>query len=373
MSGEIKHSCPTLDGSDKQAVIEVLDGGMLTQGERGEQIEAWFRDQWKVDNAYAVGSGSQALAVALRSLHGGHRNKVIMPTYACNSLMAVTDSLGLESVLAESGPDYCICPESVRSLMDDDVAAIIVPHLFGIRADVEAFLKLDVPIIEDFAHALRKNNQLRGHFGICSFNATKVIAAGEGGAVLTRSQLETQRVDPIVKLPFSAVRNPLYAFSDLQAALAVNQLNKLAEFERRRLLLAQTYLHELSAVDELVFPVSVEHFDMVFRFPIVLQMQQVTVDEVIERAALVGLNIRRPVSPLMHHIFEPEREFAIADDLWRRTFSLPLYPSLTEEDAIKIAGILKQILKSINEEKDIFKHRISKNRDDGAHSFSPRK
>jgi len=149
---------------------------------------------------------------------------------------------------------FNIDPVAAGRAVTSKTRAIIVPHLFGLPADLTAFERLGVPLIEDCAQTLGVTESGRpvgtvGRLTVCSFYATKLLCAGEGGMVLSNDCALLDRVrslreyDGATKLDPSSFNLKL---TDLQAALGLSQLGRFESFQERRCVLAATYREALS-------------------------------------------------------------------------------------------------------------------------------
>jgi len=253
----IPHSRPTLGPEAAQAVFDVISSGYIAEGSAVEEFEQSFAKYLNIRHAVATNSGTSALHLALLALEVGPGDEVIIPSYVCSALLNAVNYTGATPVLAD------ICPRTfnleaadVKKRITDRTTAIIVPHLFGLAADLDALLALDVPIIEDCAQAVGAAYAQRpaGTFGaaaVFSFYATKVITTGEGGMVVTNSREIAGRIRDLkiydqkdnYKIRFN------YKMTDIQATLGLNQLQRLDAFIRRRKAIAEQYTRSFKALD----------------------------------------------------------------------------------------------------------------------------
>ncbi|MBU4212192.1 MAG: DegT/DnrJ/EryC1/StrS aminotransferase family protein [Verrucomicrobia bacterium] len=257
----ISHSRPYLEDREIAAVVQALRAGHLAQGEEVALLErdlsALFDAGRSPPKRYArasevvvVSSGTAALYLALVALGAQKGKKVIIPSYTCRSLYAAVAHAGATPICADTGKDsVCITPSSVSPLLDDTVGAVIVPHMFGYRADIDAFLALGCPVIEDCAqsaggrHADGALLGSKGHIAVLSFYGTKLLPAGEGGACVTRRK----ELAETIRLLRNCDERPLnpcafnFKMGDLNAALARAKLQSLPAMNERRAFLAQRY------------------------------------------------------------------------------------------------------------------------------------
>ena len=194
---EIAFHRPAIGEAEKAAVMEVLDSGWLTTGERTLRFEAAFRERLGVRHAVAVNSATAALHLALEGLGIGPDDEVIVPTYTFASSGEVVRYLGARPRLADVDSVTCnLTPATIEAQLRPATKAIQVVHIAGFVADMAPILDLaerhGLAVIEDAAHALPATNGGRhagtwGTAGAFSFYATKTVTTGEGGMLVTES------------------------------------------------------------------------------------------------------------------------------------------------------------------------------------------
>jgi perosamine synthetase len=245
----IPHSRPTLGDEEARAVTEVIQSGHIAEGEVVARFEKAFAGKMGVQDAVTVSSGTAALHLALLAMGIGPEHEVIIPSYVCSALLHAVQYVGAQPVPAEIDPlTYNIDPDDVKKRITTRTKAVIVPHMFGLAADLERLLKLDVPIIEDCAQAVGGTYHQKplGTFGdaaIFSFYATKMIATGEGGMVTSKSPKIIARVRDLKTYDGKAADRVRYNYklTDVQAALGEVQLARLDDFIEQRRKIAWRY------------------------------------------------------------------------------------------------------------------------------------
>ena len=168
----------------------------------GTPVVREFEEQWResIGSRYglSVVNGSSALYSAFFGLGVGPGDEVICPTYTWICTIAPATLLGARPVFAESDPDTLLVdPEDVKRRITKNTRAIVVVHLWGLVADMDAFMAISeetgIPIIEDCSHAHGASYKGRmaggiGAAGCWSFQGTKPVSAGEGGMLVTDDQ-----------------------------------------------------------------------------------------------------------------------------------------------------------------------------------------
>jgi perosamine synthetase len=344
----IPHSRPTLDQTDYENVLQVLKSRNLVQGERVSRLENTLSALIGVRGGGAVSSGTAALHLSLISLGIGQGDEVILPSFVCSAPLNAIHYTGASPVICDiDRTTYNLDTADVKKRITKNTKAIILPHMFGLPADLDEMLSFGIPIIEDCAHSpgsLYRGTHA-GSFGILSifsFYATKMIASGEGGMVLSRNEelIETIRDlrDYDEKETYRVRYN--YKMTDIQASLGIRQLRKLPFFIEKRQNIADIYTKELKGCGCTLPAVTEDRRHIFFRYVILAENAL----ELIDSMAAKGIACRKPVFKPLHRYAGlsgcPNTEW-----VWERAVSIPIYPSLTEEEIYKILEALKSFTK----------------------------
>ncbi|MGE0500685.1 MAG: DegT/DnrJ/EryC1/StrS family aminotransferase [Rhizobiaceae bacterium] len=341
----IPHSRPWITEGDRAAVLACLESGMIARGDLVRQLERRLAETFGFADAVAVGSGCQALLLALRATGIGGGDRVALPTFVCPELLGVIAAACATPVLADVGPDYLLddadaCVETSRA------NAVILPSLFGRRARWNPRGRSAL-VIHDWAQYLPLSPSHDDvDIAILSFGATKVMTAAEGGAVMLRSTETADAVRRQMRLGESGFGLNLFPLSDLQAALAISQLDRVDEIGSRRIQLADAYVQAFGAIPGLS-TVAFAAGDIPYRLAVRAEPELLArlggLDAVLAEYERNGIAARRPVAVLLHHIVETDRSFPAADALYATTFSIPLYPSLSENEREWITDVTRKI------------------------------
>lgn len=340
MSESIAHSRPAMGEDEVAAAVRIVRSGLLAQGREVELFESEMAAFAGRRFAVAVSSGTAALHLGLLALGVGAGDRIAMPSYVCTALLHATWATGAVPVLCDIDPHTRnMDPELLGALAPPRAA--IVPHMFGLPASTELFDELGIPYIEDCAMSIgaaHAGRRLGGHgaLSICSFYATKMLGAGEGGMVLTDDEeiavavrgLREYDGAPARQLRFNA------KMTDLHAAIGRVQLRRLPEFVARRRELARLYQRKFISFPSIKTPLdNSEH--IYYRY--VLKVVG-NVELFIERLEKSGVAARRPIYNPLH------RELGLADGEYPHTaaaydsdLSLPIYPALSDLEANCVA------------------------------------
>jgi perosamine synthetase len=338
----IPHSRPSITEQDVERVAAVVRSGQLAQGPEVAALERELAARLGVEAAAVVGSGTAALELALRALDVGPGHDVLIPSYVCDALHHAVTRCGAHPVLVDADPStLSLSAKEAEARLTPRTRAVVVPHAFGLAVDLAPFLALGVPVIEDCAQALGAEVGGRpagsaGVLGVCSFYATKMVAAGEGGAVVGPARLVARVRDARDYDEREALTPRMNAkLTDMQAALARSQLARLDAFVARRRAIAARYRARLARADCRV-PPDADRAHVYHRFVIALERDPVNV-----QAALAsrGIAARRPVFRPLHRALGLQG-FPEAERLWSSALSIPCYPRLTDGDIDEVADAL---------------------------------
>jgi len=340
----IPHSRPTLDQTDYENVLHVLKSGNLVQGEQVNRLENTLSALIGVSGGVAVSSGTAALHLALLSLGIQKGDEVILPSFVCSAPLNAIRYTGAEPVIADvDRHTFNIDVHDLKRRITPKTKAVIVPHMFGLPADVDDIKSFGIPVIEDCAQSLGSSYKGAytgsiGDLSIFSFYATKMIATGEGGMVLSNNESLTEIIrdfrDYDEKEHYNVRYN--YKMTDIQAALGISQLNKLSFFIEKRKNIADIYDHEYQncGFETPIVPSEGDH--IYYRYVLLLDQA----DQFIDKMTQEGVACRKPVFKPLHRYLSLSG-YDTTDRLWERAVSIPIYPSLTDNEISKIIEAVK--------------------------------
>jgi perosamine synthetase len=345
----IPHSKVVLDEGDLASVTRLLRSGLLTQGKYVSALEEKAASLIKVSHAAAVSSGTAALHLSLLALGVGEGSEVIIPSYVCTALLNAVNYVRATAVLVDIDPaTYNITIEGIKEAITRKTRAIIIPHMFGLPADIEPIVSLGIPVIEDCAHSAgaKFRGRYTGSFGLLSvfsFYATKMLGAGEGGMVLSneRDLIETVRDlrEYDEKRSYTVRYN--YKMTDIQAALCESVLNKLPSFIQKRKEIARIYDNGLRYVDAKVPVVPGGREHVYYRYVVSLDDPLPFMEEMEKK----GVECRRPVFKPLHKYLQLS-DYPMTDSAWEKAVSIPIYPSLKREEVCLIVDAVKAVHES---------------------------
>jgi len=265
----------TFDESEIALVTEALRSGTLTttKGKFGKELEKKFAEKVSAKYAYACTSGTAAIHIAVAAINPNPGDEII--TTSITDMGALTPLMyrGVVPVFAEVDPKTLnVTAETIAAKISDRTKAIIVTHLFGNPCDMVPIMELarekNIPVIEDSAQTFLakcgdKFAGAVGDIGCYSLQQGKHMTTGEGGMVVTNDEKLARHMFLYINKAWGyGDANPdhyfmalNYRISELQAAVALGQLDKLEECVASRQKTAAMLTDLLQGIDGIETPV----------------------------------------------------------------------------------------------------------------------
>ena len=259
----------TFGVEEMNAVKEVLESGTLitTKGKYGKMLEESFAEKMDVKHAFACNSGSAAVHVAIQAINPNPGDEIV--TTSITDMGALTPIIyqGAIPVFADVDPKTLnVTAETIEAALSEKTKAIIVTHLFGNPCEMKAIMELadskGIPVIEDTAQSFlatvdgEKVGTI-GAIGAFSFQQGKQMTTGEGGIVVTNDDDLARRLYLCINKAWGyGDENPdhyfialNYRMTELQAAIAYEQLKKLDDSVKQRQKMAQLLDEKIADIE----------------------------------------------------------------------------------------------------------------------------
>ena len=349
----ITHSKPTIEQDDIKAISEVLNSGQIAQGPMVDKFEKELSKSIDVKGGVATNSGTSALHLALLALDIRKGDKVIIPSYVCTALLNAINYVHAKPVIADINMEnFNISVSDIEKKIDEKTKAIIVPHMFGLAADIDEILNFGVPVIEDCAQSIGATykGKMVGCFGVISifsFYATKMLATGEGGMAASNSDELLKKMRDLREYDFKSDYKVRYNYkmTDMQAALGISQLSKLPTFIDRRKQIAEYYSEKFSNLD-VILPTSKKHKEHIFYRYVVRTNKDTDIKKCFDGFKKKNVICDSPVyKPLHVYLGLNKKDFINTEEIMNSAISIPTYPSLTENEMNYVSSIVKEVLK----------------------------
>ena len=351
---------PQIGAEEKQAVMEVLDSGMIAQGPRVKAFEEAFAAMCGVKHAIATTSGTTALHVALLAHGIGEGDEVITTSFtfiaSANSILFT----GARPVFVDIDPvTFNINPELIEAAITPRTKAIMPVHLFGLSCNMDAIMQIaekhGLQVIEDAcqSHGASYNGRKVGSFGTGAFSLypTKNMTSAEGGMITTNDDAIAEKCRVIRQ---HGMRRRYYhdelgfnfRMTDVHAAIGLEQLKKLGRNNKVRQENASYLSAHLKGVIVPRVPKGYVHVYHQYTLRLPDGKRDALRTHLQENG--VGSEVYYPVpvhqqsfymAELGYHLSLPEAERASAEVL-----SLPVHPALSQADLETIVARVNEIM-----------------------------
>ena len=403
LNGRLRRSFPRVplavpfwSGETYRKILHCIVSGGIIAGPDLVDLRRQLLDYFSVPDIVLCGSGSLALELALRVCDLQAGDEVIIPSFCCSAVVAPISAMGATPVLADVGGELNLTIDAVDAVCTRRTRVVIVPHLFGNPADIEAIAELgnakNLVVIDDAAQALGAtiDGQPLGSFGdmgIVSFGAEK-ICFGLGGGVLishSRGVLDAAREIPLAPpsgsrmlqglastqlrrrwrrwtLPaqvlLAQAKNPAApplpyrteSMANLQAALAGNLLSALSEnlaARRARVGAYHEFLGDCDGLELISHRSGSACLTQVIRLLPGRTGDRATA--LIAALGAAGIEVQGSYMPI--HLLDWARQavwdrLPLTNEIWEGLVELPCEPSVSMADVESISAVVKQVLKT---------------------------
>jgi perosamine synthetase len=373
---------PWIDEDEKREILNVLNENALTSaakdgGKRVREFESHLRSYLNVKNAVAVNSGTSALHAALLAANIGQGDEVLLPSFTFVATANSVIATGAKPVFVDVNKhDFTIDVTDLKTKITKNSKVIIPVHLYGHPCDMNEIVELaekkSIIVIEDACQSLGStyNNKQTGTFGIMgcfSFYASKVLTAGEGGAVVTNDDTIVEKIKMIrnhgiVDGYDTRIFGLNLRLPELSAAVAKTQmirLGKMLDLRRRNAELLTRLISNFANDNEIVLPRESQNK----RFNWYLYTVAFTNDNLrdkVQKKMLINDKVGATVyyDPPVHRTPYYERivgsktsssrspgiELTNTDWASKHVLSLPIHPLLTLEEIQRIAQSIQGAL-----------------------------
>ncbi len=364
----LPYSRQLIEQDDVSAVVKVLQSDFLTQGPKVREFEQALADYGGAEYAVVFNTGTAALHSAYFAAGITSGDEIITSpiTFAAtaNAALYLGARPSFVDIETETGN---INPDLIEERITKKTKALVPVHYGGHPVDLDQIhqiaQKYGLLVIEDACHALgtRYKGRKIGAFSdltVFSFHPVKPLTTGEGGAILTNNEefykrLKLFREHGITKSPELLTNKTEggwyyemhhlgfnYRITDIQCALGISQLKKLARFIKMRRDIVRFYQESLAGISEIRLPREREYaYSSWHLFPIQLKA------ELVQRKKEIFRQLRaRKIWVQVHYIpvyWHPYYErlgyekgiCPVAEDFYHREISLPVFQGMTNEEA----------------------------------------
>lgn len=341
------------------AIAAVLDEGWYILGKQVSAFEQAFADYLGVKHAIGVGSGTDALHLALRALDIGPGDEVITVSHTAVATAAAIEIAGATPVLVDIEPDYyTLDPSQLEAVLTPRTRAVLPVHLYGQPAEMDPILAFarrhGLEVVEDCAQAHGARYRGRrvgglGDAGCFSFYPTKNLGAiGDGGAIVTDDDKVADRLKQLREYGWDNRRNSRRPgwnsrLDELQAAILNVKLPHLEADNRRRRAVALIYDEALSPLP-LALPRRRDDCDHAYRLYVVACDDRDALSAHLRsRDIVAGIHYALPVHRQSAYAgrLAGAMDLPVTDKAVASVLSLPIFPELQEAQATSIVDAVR--------------------------------
>lgn len=373
-------SRPSITEQDIENVAAVLRSGWITTGPRAAELEQRFCDLTGCGNAVALSSATAGMHLLLHAHGIGPGDEVITPSLTWVSIINLVAACGAKPVFADVDRDTLMTTAPMIEPLVTERTRLVMPvHFAGAPLDLVPLRALStrhgIPLVEDAAHAVGTayHGQPIGHGGtaIFSLHAIKNITTAEGGMFCSNDAALAEKIrrlkfhglgvdaydrQTLGRTPQAEVVEPGFKYNlpDMNAVLALGQLDRLEAINARRAELAALYHDQLAIIDEII-PLGLPDYSMkhawhLFVVRLDINRAGISRDEFMaalkDRGIGTGLHFR----PVHTHKYYRERmpvpDGQLPNTDWNsdRIMSLPLFPDMRDTDVSRVVTAIKSVL-----------------------------
>ncbi len=350
-------------------VADAIRSGWLTMGPKVVEFEQLFNSYIGSKESVMLNSATAALHLALKAIHLQAEDEVIIPTNTFVATAEVVTYFGAKPVLCDiEYTTHNIDVSKIESLITSKTKAIIPVHFGGQPCDMDEIFSIakrySLKIIEDAAHALPSTykgtliGNLPSDMTCFSFYATKTLSTGEGGMLTTNApeyakNVRINRLHGISKDVWDRYRGGgweydvidngnKYNSTDINAALGISQLSKLEWMNEKRASIAIRYTQ---AFDGKIETITIKKDRATSHHLYVLKVNNR--DELYEQLKECGIGTSVHFIPIHKHTYYKKQydyqdeAYPVANTVFSKSLSLPIYPDLSDED---VTYIIEKVL-----------------------------
>jgi len=368
VQNQIYLDSPNLGELEKQYLNRCIDSTFVSShGPLVSEFEMKFSRLLDCRNAVSVQSGSAGLHMALYELGIGKGDEVILPALTFIATANAVKYVGATPVFVDVDPStWNIDSEKVVKCITSNTKAIIAVHLYGNPCGLSELKEIannhNLYIVEDAAESLcskyaGKYTGTFGDFGVFSFNGNKVMTTGSGGMIVGADQSKIDHIKILVNQAkkeddcfFHTEVGFNFSMTNLQAALGLAQLERLAEFIDKKKRIHKIYARAFKDATTISLQNSYPESETMWWFNSVMidgASIGLSIPAIQEKLIQKGIPSRRLFRPLVDfppYAVKDKSVYANAYHIYENGLCLPSSTVNEAEDAERVANVLVDIL-----------------------------
>lgn len=348
-----------------KAVDDVFTSGQLILGEKVKHFENAYASYCKTNYGIGVDNGTNALVLALRGLGIGFGDEVLTVANTAIPTVSAIVTVGATPVFVDINPgSYLMNIDLLEEKITPKTKCILPVHLYGQCVDMDPLIGLankhHLYIVEDCAqaHGAEYKNRKAGSMSdvsATSFYPTKVLGAyGDGGLILTNS---AELDHKLRKLRFYGAEKTYYAMEhgynsrldEVQAAILLTKLPHLEDYISRRRTIADLY-NELLKGTDLILPKESEYNRHSYYLYVVRHHKRdLIISKLKEKDIFLNVSYPWPIHLMSGYSYLGYKEGDLVETeiVAKEIFSLPMYPTLTDDEVGYVCEQIKIVLNDI--------------------------
>jgi len=351
---------PIIGEEEKQAVLEVLDSGIIAQGPRVKQFEENFAAMCGVKHAIATTSGTTALHIALLAHGIGEGDEVITSPFTFIASANAMLFVGAKPVFVDiDARTFNLDADMIEAAITPHTKAILPVQLYGLCCDMPAIMKTaakhNLIVIEDAcqAHGAMVGEEKAGSFGTGTFSLypTKNMTSAEGGMLTTDDDAVEEKCRVIRN---HGMRRRYYhdelgynfRMTDVHAAIGNAQLGKLDGFNQKRRTNAAFYSENLKGVTTPYEPEGYTHVYHQYTIRVPDGRRDALRETMKEKE--IGSEIYYPMpihqQGFYQDMFGKNQNLPVSDQMAKEVLSIPVHPSLAQADLEKVVETINTFI-----------------------------
>lgn len=351
---------PVISEAAKEAVVDVLDSGMIADGDKVRAFEDEFAEFVGVEHAVATANGTTALHAKLEAAGIGEGDVVLTSPFSFIASANAVRHAGAEPVFADVREEtFNLDPEACRDVLENrEIDAIMPVHLYGLPADMGAFRNLaaefNCHLFEDAAQAhgatfRGENVGSIGDAAAFSFYPTKNMTTGEGGMITTDDDEIAERARQVINHGRSGAYEHEfvgynYRMTNIQAAIGRDQLERLPQWIEQRQENAAVLTERLVDVADVETPVVPADRTHAYHQYTVRTDDRDRLKEALE-ANGIGYGVYYPKTIPDQPAYPVGNSPPVASILAETSLSLPIHPQVDTDDVEQIDKVIRNSLK----------------------------
>ena len=376
----LPYALPLIEEDDIAGVVDSLKSGWIAKGPKTMEFEHQFAEYVGAKYAVALNSCTAALHLSLVAAGIGEGDEVLTTPMTFAASANVVIHTGAKPVFVDIDPvTMNIDPKKIREKISSRTKAIIPVHMAGHPCEMDEIMAIagehNLFVLEDAAHAVytQYKGKMIGSIGNAtafSFYATKNLVTGEGGMVTTNDEDLYNKIRVMSTHGMSRnawnryaeagswyyeILSPGYKdnMSDIMAGLGLSQLGKLERMQGIRQEIVDYYNAEFGDLPELEVPVELDYARHAWHLYIIkLNLDKLSIDRGKFIEALKEENIGTSVHFIPLHLHPYYRDtygyevgdFPVAEGVFKRIISLPLYPKMSRQDANDVVDAVRRVI-----------------------------